>query len=137
MNKNYIWLVVALLLVIWCSTSWADVKNDYTDQITDPDAEYLILHHNKKTPRWIKFKSNKKISHNKYFGRYLKEKDTKHMKQTKRFKDKFGLRHTRYQLYHKGLKVIGAEYIIHDKNDHVGILNEVKYIAVADHCWNV
>ncbi|RMG23137.1 MAG: hypothetical protein D6732_25010, partial [Methanobacteriota archaeon] len=92
---------------------------DKDAQKIDKDARRVFMVDETQIPRRIYFKEDASVSRLNFFQRYSANLVNDQIIEVQSFTDNLGMTHTRYQQFHKGLKVIGGEYILHEKNGKV------------------
>ncbi len=113
---------ICLVIMVLMSVSTLMIARDYQDkdaQRIDKDAKRVLMVDETQIPRRIYFKDDASVQRANYFQRYRAVMPHDELVEVSSFTDDLGMTHTRYQQYHKGLMVIGADYILHERNGRV------------------
>ncbi len=113
---------ICFLLMMLLSVPTLMMARDYQDkdaQRIDKAARRVLMVDETQIPRRIYFKDDASVQRVNYFQRYRAVMPHDEIVEISSFTDELGMTHTRYQQYHKGLKVIGADYILHEQNGKV------------------
>ena len=84
-----------------------------------PEADFVVPYKNSAFPKMIQFKANTSMTVDDFFG---KNRDNLGISKADRFEvykvktDEIGLKHYRVKQFHKGLEILGAEYLLHEKD---------------------
>ena len=111
-----------LVLIVVFGISSLAIARDYQDkdaQRIDKDARRVLMVDDTQIPRRIYFRDDASVQRMNYFQRYAAYLQNDEIVEISTLSDNLGMTHTRYQQYHKGLKVIGGEYILHERNGKV------------------
>ncbi|RMH87340.1 MAG: T9SS C-terminal target domain-containing protein [Calditrichaeota bacterium] len=114
------WFTVCLMIMVGFSGMMlAREYQGKAAQRIDRDAKRVFVSDETRVPRRIYFRDDVSVQREGFFRRYAAAMPHDQVVQARQLVDDLGMIHTRYQQYHKGLKVIGAEYILHERNGRV------------------
>ncbi|MCP4747495.1 MAG: M4 family metallopeptidase [Desulfobacteraceae bacterium] len=129
MKKWIICFVLATCFVY--SHTWAVELREYQAGQVDVDAQRVIMRSRTSIPHWADFKPSSNIKHKNFFSRYRGLSSQNTFRQKRQIIDNLGIRHTCYQQYYKGLRVINAEYILHEKGNRIFRSNGIIFSGLA------
>ena len=111
MLKHYIiWALLVCLFLSYTLNGQIQTKEQFLEQIATPESslQWLELKKEARTDKATHLKTTQKL-----FGL----NDADELKQSSQTIDAQNWRHYRYQQNYKGIPIVGAEYILHEKND--------------------
>jgi Zn-dependent metalloprotease len=115
-----------MLLVVFCInvSSYAQKRaREYNPAFLNSE---MKLDESGKMPIAIRFKEGENLRINNFFEEYRKTfslPDETEMRLYRSFSDEFSQTHHRYNQYYKGVQIVGAQYILHEKAGYVHFAN--------------
>jgi Zn-dependent metalloprotease len=125
-NFNSIFKSVAFLLIFFFSANLLVAQKKQFLSSNYIANSKIMMDSNNKIPVKIKFKEKVQPTLNLFFTEYKKAFDLSgdnEFRLVRQKRDKLGEIHYRYNQYYKGIEIVGAQYILHEKNGYIKSAN--------------